>query len=322
MPGLAVHSLLDAESGLALTAISGKAGLFRKIGGSRIQKQGLALTGYVQHVHPERMQVLGLTEISFFRSLDDEARKRGAQSLASVRPCCVIITRGLEAPVELLLVCEEQGVPLLTTPLMSSLFINRVTRLLENRLAPGTTIHGVLVDVLGVGVLLLGKSGVGKSEAALDLVMRGHRLVADDVIEIRKRMPDLVVGSCSEILKHHMEVRGLGILSIKDLFGIASVRDAKKVDLVIELSDWNADEEYDRLGIDDLRYAILDVALPLIKIPVRPGRNIAAIIEVAARNQLLKQQGIHSAREFQDKLSAAMQQSRPHTGLGTADDIE
>lgn len=208
MPGVAVHSLLDAESGLALTAIGGKAGLFRKIGGSRIQKQGLALTGYVQHVHPERMQVLGLTEISFFKSLEEEARKRGAQSLASVRPCCIVITRGLEAPSELLGFCEELGVPVLTTPLMSSLFINRVTRLLENRLAPGTTIHGVLVDVLGVGVLLLGKSGVGKSEAALDLVLRGHRLVADDVIEIRKRMPDIVIGSCSEILKHHMEVRG------------------------------------------------------------------------------------------------------------------
>ena len=322
MPGVAVHSLLDVESGLALSVLGGKAGLFRKVGGSRIQKQGLALTGYVQHVHPERMQVLGLTEVSFFRSLDDDARKRGAQSLASVRPCCVVITRGLEAPSELVTSCEEQGVPLLTTPLMSSLFINRVTRLLENRLAPGTTIHGVLVDVLGAGVLLLGKSGVGKSEAALDLVMRGHRLVADDVVEIRKRMPDLVIGSCSDILKHHMEVRGLGILSIKDLFGIASVRDAKKVDLVIELSDWNPDDEYDRLGIDDLRFAILDVALPLLKIPVRPGRNIAAIIEVAARNQLLKQQGIHSAREFQDRLTAAMQQTRPHSGMATPEDIE
>ena len=242
--------------------------------------------------------------------------------MASVRPCCIVITRGLEAPSELLGFCEELGVPVLTTPLMSSLFINRVTRLLENRLAPGTTIHGVLVDVLGVGVLLLGKSGVGKSEAALDLVLRGHRLVADDVIEIRKRMPDIVIGSCSEILKHHMEVRGLGILSIKDLFGIASVRDAKKIDLVIELSDWNSDDEYDRLGIDDLRYAILDVALPLLKIPVRPGRNIAAIIEVAARNQLLKQQGIHSAREFQDRLAVAMQQSRPQSGLVSPEDVE
>ncbi len=322
MPGIAIHSLLDAESGLALSVIGGRSGLFRKVGGARIQKQGIALTGYVQHVHPERMQVLGLTEIAFFRSLGDESRKSGAQALASVRPCCVVITRGLDAPTEILAACEENGVPLLSTPLMSSLFINRVTRLLENKLAPGTTIHGVLVDVLGVGVLLLGKSGVGKSEAALDLVMRGHRLVADDVVEIRKRMPDLIIGSCSDILKHHMEVRGLGILSIKDLFGIASVRDAKKIDLVIELSDWNPTEEYDRLGIDDLRFAILDVALPLLKIPVRPGRNIAAIIEVAARNQLLKQQGIHSAREFQDRLSAAMQPNRPHSGMGTPEDVE
>ena len=322
MPGIAVHSLLETESGLALTAIGGKAGLFRKIAGSRIQKQGLALAGYVQHVHPERMQVLGLTEIAFFRNLDEEGRQRGASSLASVRPCCVVITRGLEVPTEILAACEEAGVPLLSTPLMSSVFISRLTRVLENRLAPGTTIHGVFVDVAGVGVLLLGKSGVGKSEAALDLVMRGHRLVADDVVEIRKRVPDLLIGSCSDILKHHMEVRGLGILSIKDLFGIAAVRDAKKIDLVIELSDWNADDEYDRLGIDELRYAILDVALPLLKIPVRPGRNIAAIIEVAARNQLLKQQGIHSARDFQDRLTSAMQQHKPQSGPHKSDDVE
>lgn len=320
MPGIAVHSLLEVEAGLALTVLGGRSGLLRKIAGSRIQKQGLALTGYVQHMHPERIQVLGLTEVAFFRSLDVEARLRGATSLAGTRPCCVVVTRGLDVPSEILTACEQSGVPLLSTPLMSSLFINRVTRLLENRLAPGTTVHGVLVDVAGVGVLLLGKSGVGKSEAALDLVMRGHRLVADDVVEIRKRIPDLLIGSCSEILKHHMEVRGLGILSIKDLFGIAAVRDAKKIDLVIELSDWNPHEEYDRLGIDDLRYAILDVALPLLKIPVRPGRNIAAIIEVAARNQLLKQQGIHSARDFQERLSSAMQHGRKD--LSTHDDTE
>ena len=226
MPGVAVHSLLDVESGLALRC-SGQGGTVSQSGGSRIQKQGLALTGYVQHVHPERMQVLGLTEVSFFRSLDDDARKRGGP-VAGQRQT---VLRGhhprTRSPKRACDFVRRARRSASTTPLMSSLFINRVTRLLENRLAPGTTIHGVLVDVLGVGVLLLGKSGVGKSEAALDLVMRGHRLVADDVVEIRKRMPDLVIGSCSDILKHHMEVRGLGILSIKDLFGIASVRDAK-----------------------------------------------------------------------------------------------
>jgi HPr kinase/phosphorylase len=202
-------------------------------------------------------------------------------------------------------------VPLLSTPLMSSVFINRVTKFLEFRLAPSTTVHGVLIDVLGVGVLLLGKSGIGKSEAALDLVMRGHRLVADDIVDIRRRPPDIVFGSGSDIIKHHMEIRGLGIINIKDLFGIAAVRDTKKIELVVELVEWSPDEEYDRLGVEDLTYTILDVTIPQLRIPVRPGRNMTSIIEVAARNQLLKIQGHHSAREFQDRLNKAIAEAKP-----------
>lgn len=279
--------------------------LQRKIGGVRIQKPGLALTGFVQHVHPERLQVLGMTEIAYLRSLDEVGRRHAAQCLASLRPCVVVVTRGLEIPTELAAAMDEHEVPLLSTPLMSSVFINRVTKVLEMRLAPSTTVHGVLIDVLGIGILLLGKSGIGKSEAALDLVMRGHRLVADDIVEIKKRMPDLLIGASKELLKHHMEIRGLGILNVKDLFGISAVRDTKKVELVIELTDWNEAEEYDRLGVEERRYAILDVALPMLRVPIRPGRNIASLIEVAARNQLLKHQGKHSAREFQDRLNRA-----------------
>ena len=204
---------------------------------------------------------------------------------------------------------------LLSTPLMSSVLINRVSKLLETRLAPSTSIHGVLIDVFGVGILLLGKSGIGKSEAALDLVLKGHRLVADDIVEIRKRLPDNIFGSGSEIIKHHMEIRGLGIINIKDLFGISAVRDAKKIEVVIELVEWNEEEEYDRLGVEELRYAILDVAIPMLRVPIRPGRNITSIIEVAARNQLLKLQGKHSAREFQDRLNRAIAEARP-LGLG------
>jgi HPr kinase/phosphorylase len=306
MAGVSVHSLLEPEAGLALSVVAGRAGLSRKIGGARIQKPGLALTGFTQQVHPERLQVLGLTELSYIRSLDEAGRARAAQTLASLRPCAVIVTRGLEIPAELPLAIEEHGVSLLSTPLMSSVFINRVTKLLESRLAPSTSLHGVLIDVLGVGIVLMGKSGIGKSEAALDLVMRGHRLVADDIVEVRKRMPDILIGASSELIKHHMEIRGLGILNIKDLFGISAVRDTKKIELVIELADWNEDEEYDRLGVEERRYAILDVALPLLRVPIRPGRNIASLIEVAARNQLLKQQGKHSAREFQERLTRAM----------------
>lgn len=321
MAGVSVQSLLEPEAGLALTVVAGRAGLLRKIGGARIQKPGLALTGFTQHVHPERLQVLGLTEIAYLRSLDAASRLRGSQALGSLRPCVIVVTRALEVPTELTLALDEVGVPVLSTPLMSSVFISRVQKLLELKLSPSTQVHGVLIDVLGVGVLLLGKSGIGKSEAALDLVLRGHRLVADDIVEIRKRQPDIIIGASSELIKHHMEIRGLGILNIKDLFGISAVRDSKRVELVIELSDWNEDEEYDRLGVEERRYAVLDVALPMLRIPIRPGRNIASIIEVAARNQLLKQQGKHSARDFQDRITRALDENEPVSEPGLTADV-
>mgnify|MGYP000741521721 CR=1 FL=1 len=178
----------------------------------------------------------------------------------------------------------------------------------------------MLVDVFGIGVLVLGKSGIGKSECALDLIMRNHRLVADDVVEIKRKGPDVVFGSGSELIKHHMEIRGLGILNIKDLFGVAAVRERKRIELVVELVEWSDEEEYDRIGIDERAYTILDVDIPMLTVPVRPGRNMTSIIEVAARNQLLKLQGHHSAWEFQERLSQAMSVSAPRRMVG--DDVE
>jgi len=177
---------------------------------------------------------------------------------------------------------------------------------LWSRLSPKTTMHGVLVDVFGVGILLFGKSGIGKSETAMELVINGHRLVADDIVEVSRREGRILLGSGPDIIKHHMEIRGLGILNIKDLFGVSAVRDRKKIEVVAELVKWNSEEEYDRLGVDDLTHTILGVQIPLIRLPVQPGRNIAAIVEVAARNQLLKIKGHHSAREFQDRLIKAI----------------
>jgi HPr kinase/phosphorylase len=163
------------------------------------------------------------------------------------------------------------------------------------------------VDVLGVGVLLLGKSGIGKSECALDLVIRGHRLVADDVVFVKKKMPAALVGQAAEAIQYHIEIRGLGVLNIKNLFGVSSIREKKIIDMVIELVDWDPEHEYDRLGLDDEFYTILDIEIPYIKIPVRPGRNLTSIIEVAARNHLLKGMGYHSAKEFQEKLMTRME---------------
>ncbi len=308
MIGISVTRLLGKDADLALSLIAGQQGLDGLIKNSRIQKPGLALTGFVKHVHPERLQVLGQTEHAYLLSLPKEQQIAGIRALVSLRPCAVVITRDLEVPSDFVKMAEEYRVPLLTTPLMSSVFINRVTKFLENTLAPSVSIHGVLTDVFGVGILLLGKSGIGKSETALDLVLQGHRLVADDVIRIWKNLPDQLYGMGSTLIKHHIEIRGLGILNIKDLFGVAAVRDAKRVELVIELVEWDPEEEYDRLGTEERRYAILDVALPLVRIPVRPGRNISSLVEVAARNQLLKRQGTFSAREFQERLNQVLMQ--------------
>jgi HPr kinase/phosphorylase len=206
----------------------------------------------------------------------------------------------------------------LTSKLVTAEFIARATGWLSDRMAAQASIHGVLLDVLGIGILLLGKSGIGKSETALDLVVRGHRLVADDIVHIRAKPSGsgaIVYGSGSGIIRHHMEIRGLGIINVKDLFGAASIRETKKIELVIELVDWDADDEYERLGLDEQTYEILGTQIPWLRVPVRPGRNIATVVEVAARNQLLKAMGHHSAREFQEKLNRAIAEARPDAGF-------
>jgi HPr kinase/phosphorylase len=300
----------DPQCGLSLAVLAGAVGLARRVTVPRIQKPGLAPAGYVEQVHRDRVQVLGATELGYLGGLVPSQRTEGIEALVKLKPACIVVTRGLEPPGDLRRLCEEQGVALLGSPLMSSIFIDRVTKYLEDQLSATTSVHGVLMDVLGVGILLLGKSGIGKSEAALDLVMRGHRLVADDIVDIHKKPPDTVFGSGSEIIKHHMEIRGLGIINVKDLFGIAAVRDAKKIELVIELVEWREDEEYDRLGTEELFYRVLDIDLPQLRVPVRPGRNMTSIIEVAARNQLLKVQGHHSAKVFQERLNRALSEGR------------
>ena len=304
---LSIEDLLkDEEYGLDLMLLAGEGGINHRLYSSRIQKPGLALTGYTENLHPDRVQVLGNTEISYLRQLDEQQARSYINKLCSFPISCFIITKGLEPPDFLKQETENAGIPLLVSPLQSSTFISLITKFLEERLLPTTHVHGVLVDVLGVGVLLLGKSGIGKSECALDLVIRGHRLVADDIISIKKKMPAALVGQAGETIQHHMEIRGLGIINIKDLYGVSSIREKKIIDMVLELIEWDPVQEYDRLGIDDQVHTILGVDLPHLRIPVRPGRNLTSIIEVAARNFLLKGMGYHSAREFHEKLLARM----------------
>jgi HPr kinase/phosphorylase len=243
--------------------------------------------------------------------------------LCSLKISCFIITKGQEAPALLLAETEAQAIPLLRTHHQSSTFISLISSFLEERLFPTTTIHGVLVDVLGVGVLLLGKSGIGKSECGLDLVLRGHRLVADDVVKVRLKLPAVLFGEGMDLLHYHMEIRGLGIINIKHLFGVAAIRERKKIDLAIELVEWEAGQEYDRLGLDEEKYTILGMEIPLLRIPVRPGRNMTTIVEVAARNQLLKEMGYHSAIEFQDRLEQRMaEMARLHAHSIIGDNLE
>lgn len=293
----------DPESDLKLRLLAGAAGLDRRVSNDRVQKHGLVLAGFVEHLHPERIQVFGNTEMDYFATLAPERQAEIAERVFSQPLACVVVTKGLEVPEVMVEAAERHGVPLFASTLLSSVFIVRVQEFLSEALTATASLHGVLLDVFGVGILLLGKSGIGKSECALDLVMRGHRLVADDIVDIVRKKLDAVYGSGSDIIKHHMEIRGLGIINVKDLFGIAAVRERKKIELVVELVEWDPGVEYDRLGLEDRCYTILDVEVPMLSVPVRPGRNMTTIIEVAARNQLLKVQGHHSAREFQERLN-------------------
>lgn len=299
--------LNDSEYGLGLVLLAGERGLIHRVSSSRIQKPGLALAGYTEHLHPSRIQVLGNTEISYLEQIDDKVAVACIRKLCSFPISCFIITKGLLPPQFLLDQAEASGIPVLNTHHQSSTFISLITKFLEERLLPITQMHGVLVDVLGVGILLSGKSGIGKSECALDLVIRGHRLVADDMVFIKKKMPAALVGQSEEAIQHLMEIRGLGIINIKDLYGVSSIREKKIIDMQLELVEWDPDHEYDRLGIDDRRVTILGVDIPHICIPVRPGRNLGSIIEVAARNFLLKGMGYHSARDFQERLLARLE---------------
>ncbi len=295
--GISVRDLLDDTAlGLKLRLVAGGGGLDRLICHVRIQKSGLALVGHLHGVVPTRIQILGATELSYLARLDAAGQEAAVASLLSAGLSCVIVTRGVEAAPSLVAGAQRTDTPLLVCAERSSVAIGRLHTLLDERLAPRTRVHGVLVDVFEVGVLLLGKSGIGKSECALELVMRGHRLVADDVVECDFRPPGMVFGEAAAMLRHHIEVRGLGILNIKDLFGVTAIRERKRLDLVVELEP--GEREYDRLGLEDQTREILGVKVRKVCLPVRPGRNMSSIIEIAARNELLRQAGHHPAKNL------------------------
>jgi HPr kinase/phosphorylase len=309
MSGLLVQELdQDREHDLGLTLMAGRKGLKKGITHSQVQKMGLAMTGFIKFINPDRLQIIGNTEMDYLRTLSAEQQEKVIHQICNLDLSCLVITRNLEVPELLLQEADKRGIPLFRTALRSFDFIEQVTQYLEEKLASTTSIHGVLMDVFGVGVLILGKSGIGKSECALDLILRGHRLVADDMVSIQKRSPSSLIGSGFDVIKHHMEIRGLGIINIRSLFGVEAIREQKKIELVLELMEWDTNREYDRLGFEEEKYPILGVELPMLRIPVTPARNLTTIIEVAARNHLLKVMGYDSALEFEKKLLQKMEE--------------
>ncbi|HVN23840.1 MAG TPA: HPr(Ser) kinase/phosphatase [Syntrophorhabdales bacterium] len=308
MKGITVQELLENKAyGFELEVIAGSEGLSKKIYNPRIQKLGLIAAGFMVYLHPHRVQILGNTEISFLRQLGPEERGRIISELCRQEVVCFIVTRNLKVPEEMLREADERRIPLLRTKLVSSTFIDRIMRYLEEELAPSTVIHGVLMEIMGVGVLMIGRSGIGKSENALELIMRGHRLVSDDAIQIKKMAALDLVGDAPEMIKNLLEVRGVGIVDIRHLFGVSAVRDRTKIELVVELVDWDKTMEYERIGLKDEKYRLLGIDLPLVRIPVSPGRNASTIVELACRNHVLKMGGVHTARDLDEKILDSMQ---------------
>jgi HPr kinase/phosphorylase len=299
----------DCKAALRLRILAGKAGLKKEITTMDVNRPGLVFAGYTKYFAYSRVQILGRTEISYLKTLEPSKREKALQFLYSFKIPCVIVSRGQQIPEEILKFSDSLDIPLLLSPFQTSRLILFLVHYLEEVLSPQTTVHGSLVDVFGMGVLMLGESGAGKSECALELIERGHRLVADDVVEI-KRMGTRLIGSRSKLIRHRMEIRGLGIIDIKDLFGASAVCEEKEIDLVVSLEEWTKGKEYDRLGLDSFTHTLLDIEVPKVSIPVGPGRSLAVIVEVASMNQRLKEMGYFSAQEFNKELLQWMEMER------------
>ncbi|WP_278926494.1 HPr(Ser) kinase/phosphatase [Staphylococcus auricularis] len=303
---LTTKSIIDRFD---LKLLVGEGGLTKPIKNADISRPGLEMAGYFSHYASDRIQLLGTTELSFFNLLPDEERKGRMRKLCQPETPAIIVTRGLEPPDELLAAAKELDTPLVSSDVPTTQLMSRLTTFLEHEFALSTSLHGVLVDIYGIGVLITGDSGIGKSETALELVKRGHRLVADDNVEIREITKDELVGRPPELIKHLLEIRGLGIINVMTLFGAGSVLTEKRIRLNINLENWDKDKLYDRVGLHEETLRILDTEITKKTIPVRPGRNLAVIIEVAAMNYRLNIMGINTAEDFNERLNAEIKRN-------------
>jgi HPr kinase/phosphorylase len=323
-PGVSVATVLRdlAESrAIDLELLAGAAGVDRKITNPHPQKTGLALSGFDQYLRDGRVLVFGESEVRFLESLAEPDRTGVVSRVFTHALPCLVVTDNFNPPVEVLIEADRAGVPVMRTRTPTPLAMARLSAALDVYLAARGIVHGVLMDILGLGVLIVGESGIGKSECALDLVVRGHRLVADDAVELRCRAESFLIGSCPELTRHHMEIRGLGLINVQDLFGVASTRRSKRVELVVQLERWDPSREYDRLGLEDAQYETLGVRVPTIRMPVAPGRNLAILVEVAARNQLLRSGGHHAARRLVERLEEQLGHARDTADLDFGEDL-
>lgn len=291
---------------LKLRLVAGGKGLKRRIMVPELNRPGLALAGYFDYFASRRPQVLGMVEINYLISMEPDLRRKRIRELLRLRIPCVIVGRNYRPPQEFIEESDRQRVPLFRSSMVTMTLINQATIFLEDEFSPTTTIGGDLLEVFGVGILICGKSGVGKSECALGLIKRGHRLIADDVVKIQLREGKYLMGTGSEIVKHHMEIRGLGIINVQDLYGATCIKDSQDVELVVTLEEWQSGKEYERVGLEDKEIEILGQKLPHIVIPVRPGRDIVLLLEAAALNQRLKKMGRHAARTLDRGLIEVM----------------
>ncbi|NOY89078.1 MAG: HPr(Ser) kinase/phosphatase [FCB group bacterium] len=300
-----LYSTRGQELELTLLNNSPK-GLKKNINNPEIHRPGLGLAGFLERFPSKRIQILGETEMTYIIQLSSDKLKEIATKIFRLDIPLLIISKGIAPPDELIEAANKNNTCIFSSRLNTTEVTNRLTAYLDHLFAPSLNMHGTLVDVYGVGLLYTGKSGIGKSEVALDLVERGHRLVADDVVKIIRKAPDLIIGTGSELLGHHMEIRGIGIIDIEELFGIRSIRLQKRIEVEVNLTFWSETEDYERLGIEDTKTSILGVQIPIIRVPISPGKNITVISEVIAMNHMLKVYGENSALEFTKKLSQTL----------------
>lgn len=320
---LTVRGLVERMGeALALTVLGSPEGLAREIPTSDASGPGLVLAGYTGRFVHQRVQVLGETEITYLRTLDDDTRRRNLHTYFSYPIPCVMVTKGQALPEGMEEEARRAGVAILVSGLKTQEFYRLITPFLENEFSPAISLHGSLADVFGVGLLFTGESGIGKSECVLDLVERGHRLVADDLVLARRKGADVVIGRGHELQRHFMEIRGVGLIDVSAIFGIHSVRQQKRIEVVVDLVVWDKTLQVDRTGLDGQTVNILGVDLPKITVPLNPGKNITVISEVIAMNHLLRYTGVDAAHSFNERLKANMVRRTADLGKYLLDDDE